>query len=258
MLLKRLTLAATIAGLAVLVCVITSSLEAQQPGQGGFGQGFGRGGFGGGFGGGGFGGGPLATLMRNDVQEELELLDDQKEQIRALTEKSRERMGELVRGRRGGDNNAGGNANFDELRETMRKVNEEMQAEIDKILLPHQSKRLKQLEAQLRMRGGVMALGGMAEQLGISEEQMDKLREKSRGLEEELRKKTAELRKQMNEQLMAELTDEQRKQITELIGEPFEFRDEPPQFGGGGAGRGRPDGNENRGGDRRRRPDEEK
>jgi hypothetical protein len=192
-------------------------------------------------------------LQRNDVQAELELLDDQKKQVNDLRDKSQQKMRELFGNLRGG----GEGDRRDEIRDTFRKFAEETQAEVDKILLPHQSKRLKQLEVQMQMRGrGVLgALGGgeVPEKLGISEEQREKLREKAQGLDEEVRKKTAELRKQAQEQLIASLTEDQRKQFNELIGEPFEFKDEPGQgfggFGGGGPG-GPGGGTGRRGGDR--------
>lgn len=217
----------------------------------------GPGGRGGGiqFFGGGGGGGPLMLLQRNDVQAELELLDDQKKQVNDLREKSTQKMRELFGNLRGGE---GGDRRGDELRDAFRKAAEETQAEVDKILLPHQTKRLKQLEVQMQMRGrGVLgALGGgdVPEKLGISEEQREKLREKAQGLDEEVRKKTAELRKQAQEQLIASLTEDQRKQFNELIGEPFEFKDEPGQgfggFGGGGFGGGAGGGGGNRRPDR--------
>jgi hypothetical protein len=231
------------------------SAQAQPPG------GFGRGGPGGGFGGGGgMMGGPLGLLQRKDVQEELELLEDQKTQLTAMGEKTRERMGELFRGGRGG----GEGAERPDMREVFRKFSEETQAEVDKILLPHQSKRLKQLEVQNRMRGRMTGAleGETATQLGISEEQQTKLREKAQSLEQELRKKMAEIRKQMQDQLIAELSPQQRQQFNELVGDPFEFKDEPPQGGVfGGRGDGGPGGNrdQGRGGaERRRRPDEQK
>lgn len=244
----------------IVASVFSLTVQAQQPG------GFGRGGPGGGFGGpgGGFGG-PFAMLQREDVQQELELLEEQKTQVKAAVEKSRERMGELFRGaggRGGGAAGGEGNDRRDELRDTMRKFNEEMQAEVDKILLPHQSKRLKQLEVQNQMRGRMMGAleGDLAKDLGISEEQQDKLREKAQRLETELRKKMAEVRKQMQDQLLADLSPEQRKQFNDLVGDPFEFKDQPPQGGFGGRGEG-PGGNrdQGRGGnERRRRPDEQK
>ena len=215
-----------------LTSVAVSSAQDQQrdrrPGQGGPG---GRTGF--------FGGGSLMLLQREDVQEELELLGDQKKQLTELGEKAGQRMREAFASLRGGGGGGGG-GNNDELRETMRKANEETQAEVEKVLLPHQSKRLKQLEAQMQMRGrgvlGGLADGNIAEKLGVSEDQREKLRDKARDLDAELRKKTAEIRKQLQDQLMASLSDEQRSQYKELIGEPFEFKDEGQGIGGGFGG----------------------
>lgn len=224
---------------------------AQQAGQDRGGQD--RGGPGGRFGGGGgFGGGALNLLQREEVREELELLDDQVKQLTELREKSTAKMRDLFANTRpGGD---AGNDRREEMRETFRKFAEETQAEVDKVLLPHQSKRLKQLEAQMRMRGGGVlgALGGdVAQQLGVNEAQQEKLREKARELEADLRKKTNELRKQAQEQLLASLTAEQRAQFKELIGEPFEFKDDGPGgfgFGGTGGGGGQGGGRRGTGG----------
>jgi hypothetical protein len=186
----------------------------------------------------------LALLQRRDVQEELELLDDQKQQVTALAERSQERMREMFRGR-GNDGDRGAALT------AMRRFNEEVQAELDKVLLPHQSKRLRQIEVQSRMRFGVGLGGPVAEDLGLSEADQDKLREKARGLEQELARKTAEIRRQLQEQLIADLSEDQRAKFKEMVGEPFEFRDEPGQgrgFGGGfGGGRGEGRGGEGRG-----------
>jgi hypothetical protein len=208
--------------LAVLSLAV--SVEAQERGRGRGGQGFGGGGFG--------GGGPLQLLQRRDVQEELELLDDQKQQITALAEKSRERAGEAFR--RGGDGDRAA------ALATLQRFNEETQAEINKILLPHQAKRLSQIEVQSRMRFSLAPTGQVADQLGLSESDQDKLREKAQGLEQELAKKTAEIRRQLQEQLMAEMSPDQRTKFKEMLGEPFTFRDEPGRggFGGFGGGRG--------------------
>lgn len=238
-----------------LASVAISSAQEQQrdrrPGQGGPG---GRGGFN--FFGGG--GGGLALLQREEVQEELELLADQKKQLTELGEKSAQKMRDLFGSLRGGGGGGGNNdAARDEMREKFRKASEETQAEVDKILLPHQSKRLKQLEAQRQMSGrgvlGGLADGNIAEKLAISEDQRDKLRDKARDLDAELRKKTAEIRKQLQEQLLGSLSDEQRSQYKELIGEPFEFRDDGPGFGGFGGGFGGPGGQGAPGGGQGRR-----
>ena len=75
----------------------------------------------------------------------------------------------------------------DERNELMQKIRdaaEKMPGQIEEILLPQQMERLKQLafqfqmQSQLRMGGGLGG-GDMAEKLGISEEQQEKLRTKA-------------------------------------------------------------------------------
>jgi hypothetical protein len=96
---------------------------------------------------------------------------------------------------------------------------------------------------QYRMRAGgafgTLALPEIGEQLGVTDEQRDVLREKAIELGQEFGKRMAELRREMQDKLLAELSPEQRAKFQELLGDPFEFQDRPP---GGGPGRGPPGG----------------
>jgi type VI protein secretion system component VasK len=131
----------------------------------------------------------------------------------------------------------------EKMRELSQKAQQDLEAEIGKILLPHQMKRAKQLAVQLRLRGGVRSMLGdqVAQDLSLTEDQKEKLRAKSEQLEEQLRKKLAELRSQAQNELLQELTPAQRAKWKEMVGEPFEFqREEFPRPGaapqGGAAG----------------------
>ena len=90
---------------------------------------------------------------------------------------------------------------------------------------------LKQLEhraAQFQMQGvGGFARGSLADQLGISEEQQQQIRDKARKLQQEMQKK-------MQEELLKELTPTQQAKLKELVGEPFVFEQEERQFPGPG------------------------
>jgi hypothetical protein len=220
---------------------------AQPPG------GFGGGGFGGGVGGrGGFGADPVSLLRMEEVQKELELLDDQKEKIDALTEANRNRerpdfgnireMSEAERQQL-----------FARLRTEREKQTAETKEKLGEILLPHQMERLEQLVIQ---RQGLGALNNpeVAAKLKISEGQQEKIRttaeeasEKMReemralfqggnreGNREQIQEKMAEARAETEKQVLAVLTDAQKKQFDEMKGEPFTFPQ--PQFGQGGPG----------------------
>ena len=237
---SRMWMAVSLFAVAILA---TPSL-AQGPGGPG-----GPGGFGGGFGGGGFGGGGLTEMLRrDDVRAELELVDDQVKDMEALAEKLRARMQEEFTKLREAGNDGNREDRFAGMRETMQKIAADAEKQVGEILLPHQMKRLKQLQNQMRMQGGstrALTDGSLAEELGITDAQKEKLRESATKVEQELRQKLAELRKEAQEKLLAELTPEQRSKYKELVGDPFEFqRPEAgrgpggPGFGGAGGGRG--------------------
>jgi Spy/CpxP family protein refolding chaperone len=223
-----------------LALLVGGSLPAAVVAQGPGGPG-GRGGFGM-FGGGG--GGDLMLLQNDDVRTELGLVDDQVEKIRGIGEKMREEMRSMFSGFRDlGDDER--RAKFEEMRTKMEDRAKEVQKEMDEILLPHQSKRLKQIGRQLRSRqGGSNGISpdAVATELKLSDEQKEKLREKAQEVEKKLREKVAKMRKEAEDDLLSVLTPEQRAEWRDLIGEPFEM-----QFRGFG-GRGGPGGQGGQGG----------
>jgi hypothetical protein len=223
------TLFLTCLGLSLVAC---DSLAQQRP------DGRGRSGVVGGPP--GFGpGGPLELLQRPDVQTELELLDDQTKELGEVVLQFNEQRRELLMDsmRQFRDPNAT-DADREALRgkiqEDLRALNEETEAGLT-FLLPHQRRRLSQLEIQFRMRagGGLGALGSqeIVEQLGVTEEQREMLRSKAVELGQEFSQKIAELRREMQDKLLAELNPDQRAKFQEMLGDPFEFQDRPPGAG---------------------------
>jgi Spy/CpxP family protein refolding chaperone len=249
----------------VSVAVVAAAANAQPPGGGqpggppGGGRGFGFGGFG------GFGGGGLAdTLRRDDVRKELELLDDQVEKLTKLAEARAGQMREMFSGMQ----DMSEEERRAEMQKRFEKARTESEKQIGEILLPHQMKRLKQLSVQLRLQGPGTGIEGVGDDIGLTEDQKEKLRAKAEQLREDLRKKMAEWRKQAQDEMVKMLTPDQQAKFKSLVGEPFEFQQPqfggpggpggPPQFGGqrrGGNGqRGGGDGQRG-GGDRPRRPE---
>ena len=200
-------------------------------------------------------------LLRNDtVMDEIELVDDQREEIEALEDEMRQEMRERMmelRDMDGGDRRE----MFAELREEMEERQTELQGEVEKVLMPMQLKRLKELEVQQTARRngkgamGVLANDDILDEIGVSDKQKEKLKEKA----EELKKKIAERVKKMTEEaeeeLLSILSSKQRTMLKEKMGEAFEFGEEFDRRGGrGGRGGGR-GGGRDRGdrGDRGRR-----
>jgi len=227
----------TICAAVVLLIATAGAVEAQQPGGGGRGRGRG--------GPGGFGNPAMmrVMLLSNDkVQKELELNDDQKSELKKIGEELRP---------------AGGGGNFQNLSDDERAKQrterdakmKEAQAKVDKILVPQQQERLKQISWQV---AGAQALSDpeVSEKLKITDKQkedikavQDKAGEETRALfqgggsREENQTKMADIRKASEEKTLAVLTPEQKTEFDKLKGDKVEisFAD---LFGAGG-GRGR-------------------
>ena len=243
------------------LAVSTAAFAQQSRGQGGRG-GFGGGGFGG-FGGGGAMGGSFALLQDENVKKELDLVDEQVSKITSLQEKLQEDLRSQFQGQDFSSfrdlSEDERNARVEEMRAKSQKVTDAAQKQLDEILLPQQRERLKQIvvQQQLRRQGTSDALseGELAEQLGITEEQKQRLADKQREVETALREKMEKLRQEAQDEVLSVLSDSQKSKLKQMTGEPITLS--PPQFGGqggpGGAGGrfgGARGGDGGRGGDR--------
>lgn len=178
---------------------------------------------------GGMGRNSEATLLAMpEVQKELILDEDQIKQLAKIRDDMRAQF-EKMR-----DVRDMPEAEREEFMNKLREIGEKMPAQIEEILLPQQSERLKQLVVQYQMQmqarmGGGFGGGDLAEKLDISEDQQEKLRTKAAELERQMRK-------ELLEKLVKELTPEQQAKYKELVGEPFEFPVQTGGFGRGGFG----------------------
>src|SRR5579871_265347 len=192
--------------LAVALCAAAMA----QRGGGGF---FGRGG----------GGNPAMLLGRHDVQKELNLTDDQKTKLEALRQKQREDMQAFFQANAPAD---GGRPDFSKLQPEMEKMQKEQQKEVDAILTPDQTKRLKEISIQLG-GNGVITRPEIQNDLNMTDDQKAKvkdLQDKQRAAMQEIRDKmqNGELdreqmrplmeknRKIMDDELAKILTDTQK------------------------------------------------
>lgn len=238
--------AVSIAALAIIFLISTSQLAAQPPGGGGF-----RGGRGGPGGPGGFpgGGGTLGLIQQQEVQQEIELSEDQESELRTLGETIRNEIRGEMQGmfqeiRDLSDEER--QTRIAEIRARFAEINQDAETRMQKVLLPHQFDRLKQIDLQSRIqRGGAGALteGELAETLGLSESQRDQIRDKAAEVQKELDKKISQLRIEARNQLLEVLTTEQRAKLESMMGTEFSLPE--PQFGtpggrgfGGRGGRG--------------------
>lgn len=232
-------LLATGAAAALLLASTTVLAQQQQQGQNRF---QGRGGFGGGFGGGGDN--VFALLGNEKVQKELELVDEQKADLKKLGEDAQAKMREAMTGF---NFREASEADRTKLREKTEALTKDARKKVDEILIPDQVKRLKEISLQVR---GTRALGDpeivaaltiTADQTAaiekVREDMGPKYREAFGGSREENEKKMAELRKESTDKTLAVLSATQREKFEKMKGEKFDI--DPNELRGpGGPGGG--------------------
>jgi DNA-binding Xre family transcriptional regulator len=165
----------------------------------------------------------FGLLSQQSIQDELDFVGEQREQYKRLQKDYNDRIREkMVSMNKGG---------FDPEKaksfgEEIRALKEQQARDIEELLLPHQGNRLKQIQLQNKMKAlGLNALNDkkLAEELGMSEEQLEQLKEKAKELSAELQKKIKALREETQETLLKELTKDQQEKLKELTGDKFEM-----------------------------------
>lgn len=173
---------------------------------------------------------PDAMSLINDasVQKDLELVDEQVSQLQEMQQDfSRElhnQLGDLSKGDL--DKNR-----IKDIGTLVSQLREKQKSQIKQLLLPHQLDRLKQVRLQRHMEaaGTAGALGGkIAEELGITDVQKQKLKEREQEIKKEMAAKMAKLRDEAREELLQVLDSTQREKLKQMIGE--KFKSEPQDW----------------------------
>ncbi|MFA0766591.1 MAG: hypothetical protein BDTLLHRC_001544 [Candidatus Fervidibacter sp.] len=181
-------------------------------------------------------GGPMLMvgLLRSpQVQQELKLTDQQRQQLEQLGEQWREKM----RGLR--------DLPPEERRQKVQGMRAEVEKQLSQILNEQQMKRLKQIALQVE---GYAALERpeIADQVGLTKEQRQKIRDILRQAGEKRREafqqgqgdrqaafqRMREIRQWVDGEIEKLLTAEQKKKWQELVGAPFKFEGGFGGFGG--------------------------
>jgi Spy/CpxP family protein refolding chaperone len=191
-------------------------------------------GFGGPGGPGGFfgGGGTLGLIVRDEVQQELQLVDEQKDKVRGISEemrnKARDQMQDVFRQMRDLSDDER-RAKFGEIRTKMEALTADSEKQLEKVLLPHQLDRLKQIDLQTKMRyRGASALtsGDVAKALNLTDEQREKLEKRAAEVQEELQTKIRQLQVDARKKMLDVLTPDQQAQLEKMMGQQFDLPDQ--------------------------------
>lgn len=177
----------------------------------------------------------LYTLLTPQMMKELDIIPQQKTDLEKLSKSSQTRMTEAFKKYNEVPPEERGNFYQDKMRE----VNVETEKQLRDILLPHQIRRIQQINLQTKLQqlqyGGSAALVAdeLAQELGITPEQKAEMAKMEKEVREDIQKKTQEFYKKMQEEarekMMSVLKAEQRRKLEALTGEKFEWKYEAPK-----------------------------
>ncbi len=209
-------------------------------------------------GGGGRGGANLATLAQNkSVQEELKVKDDQATKIKDAMAKVNEDLKDDVAKLRGG-RGGGNNVTPEERAAARKKVNEAQEKALKGVLDDKQMTRLEQIYHQ-QQGVGVFNDEGVKKTLKLTDDQSKKITEISDDLAKqrrdlfgggggggrgnitpENRQKLQAMTKDAMSNVEKTLTDDQKKSLKTILGEPFDYKPDAGGRGGRGGNPGKP------------------
>lgn len=187
-------------------------------------------------------------VNREEVQKELALLPDQTDALQKVNEKMRGERPDFDFRTASEEERA---AFMTKMQAQMAERTKVAKEQLEELLLPDQFERLEQISIQV---AGVAALvsPSLVEKLGLAKETTDKMNKDVEASAEQgremmnaamrdrdfegVREKVEAMRKELNDKLIAHLSDEQKAKYEALKGKPFELAAMPIGRGPGGPG----------------------
>ena len=167
---------------------------------------------------------PEQMLGQKQFQDELDLQEEQIKKIAEIRKQAQEKQREVYKGLNEIDARKRG-----EFIREMQLVNREfVEKEIEKVLLPHQVKRMTEIQTQMSLKSqGTWALrqGKLAEALGITKEQQAELQKKAMEAQRKIQEETAKLKAKLEAEILEEvLSKDQRAKLNDLQGDKYEVK----------------------------------
>lgn len=175
---------------------------------------------------------PEQLINVPDVWNDLQLVDDQRSELKAAFRRIREeyaaRQQELTKELLSNPGQPMPAPMTQEMQELQQQQVADFRKAVDEILLPFQSRRLKEIAARARITNeGAAAFqsGALFEELGLSDDQKKKLAEKQQEMEAQLREDYKELRRKRQwEVIESVLSSNQQSKLKEMLGQELEPR----------------------------------
>ena len=155
------------------------------------------------------------------VIKDLEIVDEQIKQFHSLQAEAGKQISEQMKGLRNGS------ISGEEYTQLVLAQKATREKRMNEILLPHQLKRLQQIDFQMRTKG-INNFSrdkfdrSIAEKLGLSAEQQNQLRDKSREIDKRMKAEIKRMRAEAKKELLGVLTAAQRAKFAELSGAKYE------------------------------------
>lgn len=193
----------------------------------------------------------MSLLGDSKVAEELELDDEQVDALDELQGDMRDVFRDTFSGMRERfrEPDVDREALMEEIRATIKEKMSTVDEKLEQVLLPHQMTRLSELTFQMQAkRGGTQGLLGndkIKKELGLTDEQIEKVKEKAEEVKEKLEKQILKAREDAQNEILSVLTTDQQSKIKAMMGESFAFEENRGRGGRGGrdgGGRGVRDG----------------
>lgn len=169
-------------------------------------------------------GSTLDLLSDERVRKEIDMLDDQHEELKALSQRTWQEAANKIRSL--------DFSNRDGLVDQIRKIRAEADEQVNTVLLPHQLERLRQLYLRSKLRNrslvDLLTMDPIKTKLEISDAQADELKKYEQVVQDELEKEIAKLREAARLRLVNKLRPTQAKKAKELLGEAFRFPQPQP------------------------------
>ena len=161
----------------------------------------------------------LWDLIANpSVQADLELVDDQEKQIDSLSQQMARESKQLFRETQGAQD-------YDQFAKKIGVLKRQYAERLEEVLLPPQIERMKQIALQMHLKNSGMANAitspAVAELLGLSDQQVVKLKQQSVLLKKQMAADIQELKAKLDRDLLKELTAEQRAKLSGLQGDKW-------------------------------------
>ncbi len=182
--------------------------------------------------------GSLRWLINESVKKDLELSDEQIQAINEIRAEVQEETRSFYKDM--------GKLPAEERRtkyyERNKELAEKTEERLQKVLLREQNKRLEEISLQTQMRsyygvGQQLTSDDLAEKLGLTKRQIEKIQKRSQEVRAEVMQKTrdfqAKLQAEAREEILKALTPSQRKTLEKMMGDSFEWK--ATAYGRGGA-----------------------